>query len=461
VRILFVNTDYLPTHSTPALVASRVARELAQEYQVSVFCGHTKDYNGASDPLRYEIEGVKVFSTPIAKLSRKIDFLISRYAHINRAYFAKETYCNPCFDSLFASRLDEIRPQIVHFHNLEFLGASLVLVAKAKGIKVALQMHDWWWFCPKKFLLDHRLRLCSQSKVVSPQFCCIPDKQFAVERFAYLRSILKDVDAIIAPSQFVREWLLQNGVSTDQIHVVNEGVPSSQRFSANPGLITLATQLRFGYLGGKNQYKGLQVLQEAYRRINAGSCQMHLYGVADSPRTLASFNAAKTQGGSRLQIPAAIHQIRGKLAREGLLTVACQLIDFIWLFAALRSTACVDVHKHPSYHPDDINNILSNIDVLIVPSLIRESYSLVTREALRNGVPVICSDSGGPQEIIKNGYNGFIFRTGDSADLAEKILRFISSPSLVNQFRQNINQAEIPTVQQEAIALKSIYQSLL
>ena len=38
----------------------------------------------------------------------------------------------------------------------------------------------------------------------------------------------------------------------------------------------------------------------------------------------------------------------------------------------------------------------------------RESHSIVTREALTAGVPVICTDTLGPEEVVRYGDNGFV-----------------------------------------------------
>jgi len=149
-----------------------------------------------------------------------------------------------------------------------------------------------------------------------------------------------------------------------------------------------------------------------------------------------------------------------KLHQNGLRTVLLQFADYLWIKFYVISTKNINVYKFPKYDVIEIDNILSGIDVLIVPSVMRESYSLVTREALSRKVPVICSDSGGPEEIVRNGENGFVFITGDHNDLKEKIMRFIEQPSLLNEFINNIGKIHIPTVEEEAKELEKNYVSL-
>jgi len=60
---------------------------------------------------------------------------------------------------------------------------------------------------------------------------------------------------------------------------------------------------------------------------------------------------------------------------------------------------------------------LAETDVLVVASE-NEPFSIAMLEALHAGVPVIAADSGGARDVIVPGRNGWLFRSGDAADLA-------------------------------------------
>ena len=74
---------------------------------------------------------------------------------------------------------------------------------------------------------------------------------------------------------------------------------------------------------------------------------------------------------------------------------------------------------------------LSEIDVLVVPSIWPENSPLVIREAFLAGVPVVASRIGGIPEIVEDGVNGFLFGPGDVPDLHRLMLRLIETPSLL------------------------------
>ena len=73
--------------------------------------------------------------------------------------------------------------------------------------------------------------------------------------------------------------------------------------------------------------------------------------------------------------------------------------------------------------PVDALEQVGETDVLVLPSVMRESYSLLTREALARGVPVLTSDSVGPEEVVRDGVNGLVVPSGDATVLAAAMRR--------------------------------------
>ena len=65
------------------------------------------------------------------------------------------------------------------------------------------------------------------------------------------------------------------------------------------------------------------------------------------------------------------------------------------------------------------NEYLNN-DLFILPAR-NEHYGISLLEAMSYGLAVICSDSNGSKEVVRNGVNGFIFKTDDLSDLTKKI----------------------------------------
>ena len=60
---------------------------------------------------------------------------------------------------------------------------------------------------------------------------------------------------------------------------------------------------------------------------------------------------------------------------------------------------------------------LANARCLVFPSLWYETFGLVVSEAAACGVPAIVSDISAAAERVEDGVTGWIFRSGDQADL--------------------------------------------
>lgn len=66
-----------------------------------------------------------------------------------------------------------------------------------------------------------------------------------------------------------------------------------------------------------------------------------------------------------------------------------------------------------------------------------DSSPRVLREAMAAGKPIIASDIDGVPMLIRNGYNGLLFRKEDTDDLAEKIRLILHNQSLACELARN------------------------
>ena len=100
--------------------------------------------------------------------------------------------------------------------------------------------------------------------------------------------------------------------------------------------------------------------------------------------------------------------------------------------------------KHPSlpiqykgkYSAQTIENVYEAMDVLIVPSVWKETFSLVTLEALSYGVPVIVSDNVGAQDVVKEYSERCVFH--GKIELVHLLESIIVDKSLLQQYNDRI-----------------------
>jgi L-malate glycosyltransferase len=83
----------------------------------------------------------------------------------------------------------------------------------------------------------------------------------------------------------------------------------------------------------------------------------------------------------------------------------------------------------------DIRRVEAAADLLVLCSD-REPLGRSVIESLAIELPVIVTDSGGSKELVKNGITGFIVPSGDAAELAAKMIDILTDEDLYNRLIQ-------------------------
>ncbi len=436
MKILFVSCAYPPSNgSGVAKLLTNISAELIKrKHQVYIFC--LKDNISTS---KYAIESVNVEGVN----ARFINIPNSSRTNFYSRYRIAD-YFNPDIDLFFKSYLSEIKPDIIHFHAIQGLGANLITEAHKEGYPTILTMHDMWWFCPNLFLTDLNWNVCNKKKI-DTQGCmnCLRNlrkindfknlniKSFLIERDKYLRNILEnDVDTILTVSNTLKEYVLNNTSLDIQVNENGINKPSEiTEKSIDPHKII------FGYVGGNSILKGYDILLNAFKKIELSNWELHIYGVE--------------KNGSPDSFREKIISFINKIFGSYFLTI---------LGIRKNPTLSENIRYFPAYSNSEKYEIINTFDILIVPSTVKESFSLVVREGLVLKKPIICSNCGGPEEIIKNNLNGLIFKSKNTQDLKSKIYMVLKNPSLIDRFKENININYIKSMEDQVNELESIYR---
>lgn len=77
----------------------------------------------------------------------------------------------------------------------------------------------------------------------------------------------------------------------------------------------------------------------------------------------------------------------------------------------------------------DTPGLLAASDIFVLASHF-EAFPISILEAMRAGLPVIATDTGGVCEAVEEDWNGFLIPVGDSSRLAERLTLLLQSPEL-------------------------------
>lgn len=76
------------------------------------------------------------------------------------------------------------------------------------------------------------------------------------------------------------------------------------------------------------------------------------------------------------------------------------------------------------------------VDALIFPTF-EDIWGMVVLEAMLFGKPILCSSEAGAKEMVKPGYNGFIFNPHSPEEIAQAMISIIENPDLALAMGRN------------------------
>ncbi len=111
----------------------------------------------------------------------------------------------------------------------------------------------------------------------------------------------------------------------------------------------------------------------------------------------------------------------------------------------------------------EVTRELRKARAFVLPSLWYEAQPLVLLEAAAHGVPIIIPDQCAARDAVEDGVTGLWFRTGDAADLEQKI-RVLEDPKIAARLGSAAFRrywADPPTLQKHVNRLEELYRDVL
>lgn len=108
------------------------------------------------------------------------------------------------------------------------------------------------------------------------------------------------------------------------------------------------------------------------------------------------------------------------------------------------------------------NEVFSNVDCIVVPSIWAENSPLVIHEAQSCKVPVITADFGGMREFVEHKVNGLLFEHRNTGSLKEQLRFAIANPKLLRKFGKRgylfSEDGCVPNIQAHCRELVKVYK---
>lgn len=297
--------------------------------------------------------------------------------------------CYPCTDtgaratdhaSLPLARIiEETGAEVLLFHNISQLPDLATLCPAVRAVRM---VHDISLVCPTGHgYYRHGKRSCPHRMgwrcVLDFAYVAPHRKGFLPVQYVSLQEKKKEIeknrclDAIIAPSAYLKSRLVQNGFAAEKVFVVAPVIsppkPSPTPVPDGPEIL---------YVGSLLRGKGLDLLFKSLVRVGSGY-HLKIVGTGKSENSL--------------------RRLAGRLG------IADKISFCGWVV------------------PDELDGYYRNSRLVVVPSRAPESFCLVGPEAMRHGRPVVAFDVGGISEWLEHKRTGLMVPEQDLGAFARAI----------------------------------------
>lgn len=360
MRITYITQSYPPMISGAAIVVERLAQGMAER-------GHPTLVLAASDKGQAYIE-----VTDNLRIVRLDSFPNPKRANQN--------YASLSFH-IIANEFKSFEPDILHIHDMLYLGIEGIYIAHSMKIPVIGTVHQLPWFI-NAYLPDY------------------PMLKESIEGslWAYSRWLSKQCDAMVVPTQTIAQTIQSEaGLKT---LVISNGVDLSH-FSPHPLHTDEKERLCRKYnldpkkpiilhVGRLDVDKNIEVvIYAAEKTLELTNAQLFVVGDGECKNSLQ--NLANGLG----------------------ISEHCHFPGFISANGDLPGI----------YRMADVFTTMSEI----------ETQGLVLLEALASGLPVVAAEATCIPELVKNGVNGFLIPPDDVDVLAKRLTQLISNPAFAKE----------------------------
>jgi glycosyltransferase involved in cell wall biosynthesis len=356
----------------------------------------------------------------------------------------------------FGAIVAQARPDIVHLHALtSAVSERLVDVAHEAGARVVFTYHTPTASCSRGTMMlfgktpcdgvieSKRCTACALSGLGVPQIlahvaAAIPDAvhapAMALAGHSKLLSMLRmpgfisgsggrfldfvgKVDHVVAVSHWVSEVLKRNGVPAGKITLSRQGIVMSEK-TPPPIRHDQAGLLKIAYFGRIDRTKGPDLLIRALKIIPGANVLIDIFAIRQS-----------------------VDPDR----------------DYEWLEAQAQRDR--RVHLRASISPEKVIGLMTEYDLIAVPSRWLETGPLVALEAFAAGVPVLGANLGGIAELVHDGVDGILVAPDDPVAWAATIRWLADDRHVIDRLRAGI--APPRTMDGAADDMAKLYARLL
>jgi glycosyltransferase involved in cell wall biosynthesis len=415
----------------------------------------------------------------------------------------------PDLEQAFADLLDEIRPDVVHFQNIEGFTIGCVDAALGRhtvpsrwpGAAVVFSLHNYHTICPQVYLMQGHRKPCRDYDNGHACVACIgspkphvwvartmrddpfsgrdgpfdpgpfPPPPLAARIRRRMARLGREIRQRFHPPISARQ---ANDPAVERTPLTND-ITLPRRSDKPPNDYAVRREAMVAMLNRcgavlavsdfvRDMFISLGVDPAVIRTMHIGSRITELnvpprrrlpsYG----PLRLAFMGYNNYYKGLPMLVEALELLPDDVLASIRMSVFALGATTIHRRFAVLRRRLG-GLHVRDGYRFEDIPELVADQDLGLVTSVWWDNGPQTVFEFFGCGVPVIAANLGGIPDFVRHEHNGLLFRGNDRADLGRAITRAVMDRALVDRLRANVRMPkDMPA---HADELTAVYAALL
>ena len=315
--------------------------------------------------------------------------------------------------------IEHFKPDIIHCFSI---GAPItphfMEFAKTKGIKIIFSFRDYYYICPKNYMLNNKNEVLLKHDNAlecilhhQPKQNILFDTLLHLKQSYHKKIIKKNIDYFLTPSDNLTDFVVS--------HFQKEGKTLSNPILIEPKTHSNSAENYILFVGRLVPEKGIFTLLKAFQNVIKKHPNEKLCIVGDGIQLL---------------------ELQHFVIKNNLSNVS---------FLGNKTR-------------EELQVIYSNATFTVVPSEYVEAYGNVILESLSFGKTVITSDLVGIKNEIVENKVGLIYSFNNQMELEEKMIELLSNDNIKTELENNIpNYLATKTFAKHFLELQKIYEELL
>lgn len=324
-------------------------------------------------------------------------------------------------------------PDVVHLHTLMGIPESLLLFWKKKKVKIIMTSHDYYGICLKANFINDKDELCKKPGGAQCASCNQSSKGYWFLKLCNSSIFLKYKHLIpLKATHFKGEnkEKKERGLSCSKSEVISFGL----LIEYYKNFFSLIDFIHFNST----------VAEETYLRfINVKRSRV----VPITTNKITDRRIVKKFDIDRMRLGF----VGGVNVNKGFPMLKTILIELyskgisnftldVWEDGLIGiDKECPLIRYNGKYNDNQLVDVFTTMDLLIVPSIWKETFSLVALESLSFGTPVVVSDNVGAKIIVKQYDEKFIY--SDKEELKSLLEKISKDNTLLQNYHNKLVSA--------------------